>query len=214
MTSSQELSVPPPLAVLSDPQGAASLLDPLRQKLLGALAEAPDSAAGLARRLGEPRQRLNYHLRALESAGLLELAEERRRGNCLERVMRVTARRFVVDPAALGEVAADPDQVQDRFSATFLIALAARAIRELADLRERAAEDDKRLATLSLETTVRLATPSDFDAFARDLTAAIAGVIARYHDETIPGGRPFRAVVGAYPAPGGAGEPEPKGDEQ
>jgi len=58
--------------------------------------------AGLARKLGLPRQRLNYHLRALEDAGLVELVEERRKGNCFERLLRATARSFVISPEALG----------------------------------------------------------------------------------------------------------------
>src|SRR5690606_24914395 len=91
-----------PVAVVREPERAAALLDPERRRLVEALAEMPDSASGLARRLGDTRQRLNHHLRALEGAGLVELQEERRRGNCTERVLRAVARRFVVDPAALG----------------------------------------------------------------------------------------------------------------
>ena len=34
--------------------------------------DQPDSAAGLARRLGVPRQKLNYHLRLLEDDGLVD----------------------------------------------------------------------------------------------------------------------------------------------
>ena len=66
-------------------QQAASLLGhPLRLKVLEHLAE-PDSAAGLARRLGVPRQVLNYHLRALEAPGMLTFVEERPRGGLKER---------------------------------------------------------------------------------------------------------------------------------
>jgi DNA-binding transcriptional ArsR family regulator len=188
------------LEVLRAPERAAVLLHPERRRLVEALAEAPDSASGLARRLGESRQRLNYHLRALEDAGLLELQEERRRGNCTERVLRVVARRFVIDPAALGDLAADPGKMGDRFSATYLIAVGARTIRELARLREEAAARKKRLATAAIETQVRLASPADFDVFVQDLTRAVARVVAEHHDERA-GGRPFRVIAGSYPAP-------------
>jgi len=47
---------------------AASAVHPLRLKILAGLGE-PDSAAGLARRLGIPRQKLNYHVRQLEAQG-------------------------------------------------------------------------------------------------------------------------------------------------
>ncbi|HKY61622.1 MAG TPA: winged helix-turn-helix domain-containing protein [Gemmatimonadota bacterium] len=188
------------LSVVRDPRRAAVLLDPGRQRLLAALEESPDSASGLARRLGDTRQRINYHLRELEAAGFVELAEERRRGNCIERVLRVTARHYVIDPAALGALAAgDPGRLQDRFSATYLIALAARAIRELAALREGAGKTRKRLATFSMEAEIALAAPADFQAFAEDLARAVAGVVARHQDDRSGEGRRFRLVLGAYP---------------
>lgn len=194
------------LEVLRDPDRVAALVDPTRRRLVEALSEGPDSAAGLARRLGESRQRLNYHLRALEDAGLVELEEERRRGNCVERVLRVVARRFVVDPAALGSLAAGREATGDRFSATWLIALAARAIRELAALREKAAAQRRRLATAAIESEVRLARATDFEPFVEELSRAVADVVAKHHDER-GGGRPFRIVLGAYPAPAGT-DPE------
>lgn len=186
------------LEVLRDPRRTAALLDGDRRRLLEALRERPDSASGLARRLDDSRQRLNYHLRALEEAGLVELHEERRRGNCVERVMRAVATRFVVDPAALGELGAEPAEAGDRFSSAYLIALAARAIRELADLREKAADEEKRLASAALQAEVRLGRPADFQAFVDDLSGAVAEVVARHHDERAPA-RPFRVIAGAYP---------------
>lgn len=188
------------LMVLRDLERAGVLLEPDRRRLFEALREAPDSASGLARRLGGTRQALNHHLRALEAAGLIELREERRKGNCVERVLRVAAHRFVVDPTSLDDSAADPAEAGDRFSATYLIALAARAIRELATLREKARGEEKRLATASLDTVIELRSPSAMAAFADDLACAVSDVVARHHS---PGGgsRRFRIVAGAYPAP-------------
>lgn len=199
----------PGLSVVRDPERASLLLDPGRQRLLAALEGEPDSASGLARRLGDSRQRINYHLRELESAGFVELHEERRRGNCVERILRATARHYIIDPAALGTLsAAEPGRLQDRFSATYLIALAARAIRELAALREGAGKARKRLATFSMETEVALAAPADFQAFAEDVVEALAHVAARHQDERAPQGRRFRLVVGAYPVPSDPSQPE------
>lgn len=200
------------IAVLSDLERANVLLDPDRRRLVDALREAPDSASGLARRLGGTRQRLNHHLRALEAAGFVELHEERRKGNCVERVLRVVARRFVVDPASLDDSAADPAQAGDRFSASYVIALAARAIRELAALRERSGEEEKRLATASLDTVVELRSPAAMAAFADDLAAAVAEVVARHHSPG-EGSRPFRLVAGVYPAPG-SNPSIPRGKEE
>src|ERR687894_1861510 len=107
------------LQIVRQPDRAQVLLHPERRRLVEALASGPDSASGLARRLGESRQRLNYHLRLLEEAGHIELAEERWKGSQPERVMRLVARQYVLDPAAIGNVAADPEEAGDRFSATY-----------------------------------------------------------------------------------------------
>jgi DNA-binding transcriptional ArsR family regulator len=187
--------------LIQDAERAQSILQPIRLRLLESLRQ-PDSAAGLARRLGMPRQKLNYHLRELEKNGFLELVEERRKGNCVERVVRATARSYLVDPAALGALAADPDRVADRLSASYLIAVAARAIRDLASLRRRSDAAGKKLATLTLQTDVRFASAETRHAFARELSAELARLAARYHDETVSGGRRFKFFVGGYPDPG------------
>jgi DNA-binding transcriptional ArsR family regulator len=191
---------PEGLRVVADPSRAARALSPIRRRALAALGEAPDSATGLAERLGTTRQLLNYHLRELEKAGFLELVEERRKGNCTERVMRAKARHWLIDPGALAGLADEPLPPSDRFSATYLVALAARAIREVAGLIPKAGGSRKRLATLAIDADVRLARPADFPAFAEDLARAVGEVIARHTDEEIAGGRRFRIVAGAWPA--------------
>lgn len=176
------------------------MLDPTRLRMLGEL-QKPDSAAGLAKRFRLPRQRVNYHLRELERAGLVRLVEERRKGNCTERLVQATARSYLISPELLGSLAADPDRVEDRLSSAYLIAVAARAIRELAELRDRADRAGKPIATLSLQTEVRFASPADRNAFAEDLANALAQLVREYHT---PGGdeagRLHKFFVGGYPA--------------
>src|SRR4051794_21284460 len=100
---------------------AATLLGhPLRLQMLERLGE-PDSASGLARRLGVPRQVVNYHLKALEKAGVVEFVEERPRGGLKERVMRATARSYLISPEAMGAVEPDPRRLRDQFSWAYLV---------------------------------------------------------------------------------------------
>ena len=188
------------LAVITEPDRAATVLDPIRLKLLRELAQ-PDSATGLSRRLGLPRQKLNYHLRRLEDEGLVELVEERKKRNCTERVVRATARSLLISPAALGELAADPARIEDRGSSAYLVATAARTIREVAELREGADRAGKKLATLTLEAEIRFATPTAQQQFAEELTHEFARLAARYHDEHAAEGRRFRCLGTVYPAP-------------
>jgi DNA-binding transcriptional ArsR family regulator len=196
------MAPPLPLAldVIRSPESAVALLDPTRQQLLAHLRE-PDSASGLARRLRLPRQRINYHLRVLETAGLVELVEERRKGNCMERVVRATAKAFVISPEALGELGPTADTAADRLSSAYLIAAAGRAIRDVAALEDRARKEGKRLATLTLETDVRFADADSRAKFAGELADAVARIAAKYHDDKAPGGRRFRLLAAVHPVP-------------
>jgi DNA-binding transcriptional ArsR family regulator len=186
--------------VIDDPAAAVVALDPARSRLLAELAE-PASAAALAARLGIPRQKLNYHLRTLEAHGLVRVAETRRWGGLTERLLVATAGSYVVSPGAMGPAAADPGPGVDRLSASYLVALAARVVREVGHLVRRAQETGKRLATLSLDVEIRFRSAADRAAFSRDLAAAVAALAARYHDASAPGGRAHRLVVVAHPLP-------------
>lgn len=188
-----------PLALVHATEQAAALLQPVRLRMVEALAR-PDSAAGVARRLGMPRQLVNYHLRQLEAAGLVELMEERSQGTRTERILRARARSYLIAPDALGEVAADPARVADRLSASYLLAAAARLIGRLGAVLDRAGGAGKRVATLTLGAQVRFRTASERNAFAEELTSAVGALVAKYHDEEAAGGRRFELLIGVYPA--------------
>jgi DNA-binding transcriptional ArsR family regulator len=187
------------VAVIDDPTAAEVSLDPIRARLLAALAE-PASAAQLAAQSGLTRQQANYHLRALERHGLVELVEERRKGNCTERLMRATAASYVISPTALSAVAPDPDRSPDQASARWMLALAARLVREVGELITRSTAARKPLATYAIDTEVRFATAADRAAFARELGTAVADLVAKYHDQTAAGGRDHRVVLALHPS--------------
>lgn len=196
-----------PMHIISEPGNATAAMHPLRLRILSELGE-PESATGLSRRLGMPRQLVNYHVRQLERAGLVEPVLERKRRNCTERLVRAVARSYLIDPAALGTLAADPDRIADRTSSAYQVAAAARLIRELAGLREAAQAAGKQLATLTAESEVAFATPEAQAEFARDLAQAIAQVIAKHHAGDVPGARRFRLLAAAWPRPAGAPTPQ------
>lgn len=189
------------LEVIQDAAVAVAALDPMRARLLAELTE-PGSAASLAHRVGLPRQKVNYHLRALEAHGLVRPVEERRWGGIVERRFVATAASYVVSPAALGHVANDPARSSDRLSAHYLIALAARIVHEVGQLLRASKAQGKHLATLSLDTEVRFRSPAERAAFTAELTETIAGLVSRYHDAAAPGGRLHRLVLIAHPSPG------------
>jgi DNA-binding transcriptional ArsR family regulator len=183
--------------VIESPEAAAVALDPVRARLLAELA-VPASAAGLAARVGLARQKVNYHLRALEAHGLVQLAEERPHGGLTERVLQASATRYVVSPAAVSASAADPDANADHLSAAYLVALAGRLVREVGTLVRRSGATGARVPTLTIDTRIGFASADDRAAFADELTAAVLDLAARYHHDD---GRPHRLVVAAHPVP-------------
>ena len=179
---------------------AASLLNEHRLRLIESL-DQPRSPAELAKALGLPRQRVNYHLKELERRELVRVVEERSKGAVVERKYQRSAATYVISGAALGSVSSDPAQIQDRFSASYQIALASRAVQELGSMQQEARDAGKKLPTLSLDVDVRFASAESRNAFAEELVQAVADLCSKYQDDSAPQGRSFRFYLGGYPTP-------------
>ena len=187
------------VAVIDNPAAAEAALEPARARLLAQLTE-PRSASMLAAAVGLPRQKVNYHLRTLEQHGLVELVQERRKGNVTERLLRATAGSYVISPSALAAVAPDPSRAPDRLSARWLLALAAQLVRDVGDLIAGATRAQKKLATFAMDGTVRFGSPADRAAFTAELTQAVTSLVGKYHDEQAEGGREHHLVVAIHPS--------------
>lgn len=180
------------IEVIHDPLVAIMALDPIRTRLLAELAE-PASAGALATRLGLPRQKINYHLKALETAGLVQEVQRRVWGGLTERRLRASARAYLIAPAAMGPVAADQNPDGS------LLAIAARLIRDVASLLSLSRASGKRLATASFVFDVAFRSPADRDAFQVELQEAITAVAAKYHASPSESSRAYRVVTMAHP---------------
>jgi DNA-binding transcriptional ArsR family regulator len=188
------------VTVIEDPRAAEVSLDPMRSRLLAELAE-PRSATMLAARVGLPRQKVNYHLRTLERHGLVELVEERRKGNVTERLMRATGASYVISPQALAAVQPDPARAPDQLSARWLLAVAARLVRDVGSLVVGARAARTPLATFAMDGEVRFATAADRAAFARELAGAVGALVGKYHAaDGAAGGHDHRIVVALHPS--------------
>jgi DNA-binding transcriptional ArsR family regulator len=185
--------------VIEDPAAAEAALDPSRARLLAQMSE-PRSATMLAAVAGLPRQKVNYHLRTLERHGLVELVEERRKGNVTERLLQATAGSFVISPTALAAVAPDPSRAPDRLSARWLLALAAQLVRDVGGLINASAKAGRRLATFGMDGEIRFASAAERAAFTAELTQAVTALVAKYHDESAAGGRAHRLVIAIHPS--------------
>src|SRR6202167_4383471 len=184
------------VAVIEDAAAAEVSLDPIRARMVAELAE-PHTATTLAARLGLARQKVKYHVKTLEPHGLVGLVEESRKSNMIERFVRASAVAYMLWPASLAPVAPDPARSPDRLSARWLLALAARLVRETGALINGAARANKPLAAFGLDAEVRFAKPADRGAFVGELADAVARIISKYQTET---GRPHRLIVAVHPS--------------
>ncbi len=202
------MTVPPTAGdrvdVVGETRRAQVLLHPTRLAILEAL-EVPGSASKLATRLEASRQRLNYHLRELEAAGLVQLTEERRRGSVCERIYRRVGDTYAISAAALGNLGTCPERVADHRSSAYQIAVASQAIADIATLLEGAEAAGKRLPTLTLDGEIAFESPDSRRRFAEELTEAVAALVQKYHTAGADG-RVYKLYVGAYPKP----KPKPK----
>lgn len=191
------------VSMIEDPAAAEASLDPLRRRILAALAE-PGSASTVATRLGIPRQKVNYHLKVLERHGLVELVAERHRGNFTERMLQATSASFVISPGTLGPMQPDPGRAPDRLSARWLLAVAARLVRDVGTLLVGAQQAGKPVASFAMDGHIRFASAADRAAFTEELSAAVTELVARHHTARPPGttgtGKLNRLVIAVHPA--------------
>jgi DNA-binding transcriptional ArsR family regulator len=182
---------------IDDPDQLQALSHPLRVRILDALRE-PDSAAAVARRLGEARQKVNYHLKELERSGLVVRTGERRSGNFVESLFRSSARTLVVLPRAAWSDPRRLAAMADQLSLENLVNVGERLARDAAVLLDRAAFDGAQIASAAVEADLAFASESDRAAFLDEYLAAIGALVKKYGTK---GGTPYRVAVAVYPNP-------------
>jgi DNA-binding transcriptional ArsR family regulator len=183
------------VAVISGLDAMQALTHPVRIRVLEAL-RTPNSAAGVAREIGQSRQNVNYHLKELERAGLVRAAGERRRGNLLEPLYEAVAGSFVISPRTVWgdrRVAALRDQV----SLERLVALGEGVQRDAAALLDRAAFDGEEIPSASVDANVNFPTEDARAAF-MDEYLRMLGTLLKKHGARR--GDHYRVVCATYPA--------------
>jgi DNA-binding transcriptional ArsR family regulator len=196
-----------PVALLDEPDRLRVGLSPIRRRLLERLRQ-PASATQLASELAMGRQRINYHLRALEKAKLVDLVEERQRRGCVERILVARAQAFIVDPAVMTAKTGTHSTAslgvsrtaQDKFSAEHLIDTAADVVRDVTRMRVQAEKQGTRLLTFTMKTDISFAEPGDLERFTTCVAEFVAREGAKYNAPD-GGGRRYRVVIGGHPSP-------------
>jgi DNA-binding transcriptional ArsR family regulator len=172
-----------------------ALTHPVRLQILAAL-RGPDSAAGVARAIGQTRQNVNYHLKELERAGLVRAAGERRRGNLVEPLFEAVAGTFVVSPRAtwVGEQRASA--LRDQIALERLVVLGDELQRDASELLDRAAFDGEEIPSASVAADVSFESAESRAAFMEEYLRLLGPLLKKHGARR---GQPFRVLCAIHP---------------
>ncbi len=180
---------------VKEPAALQALSHPTRVEILAMLRE-PASAADVARRIGQSRQRVNYHLHELEDAKLIERVGERRTGNFVAMLYRAVARAFVVSPRVAWGDERRARAFRAQHALETLVVLGERLQHDAAVLLDRAAFDGEEIASVAVTAEMRFASEVDREAFVKEYVSAVAKLTEKYASKK---GEPYRAVLATYP---------------
>jgi len=180
---------------IRDTDAVQVLAHPIRIKVLEALRE-PASAAGIARLIDLPRQKVNYHLKELARVGLVRHAGERRKGNFVEQLYQSVAKRLVISPALTWDADKLAAAVRDQVSLSHLAQLGERLQEDAAMLLDRAAYHGEQIPSTSVEAEIGFSNETDRNAFINEYLGALGPLLKKYG---IPGGEKFKVTVAVYP---------------
>lgn len=179
---------------LLEKEEVAALSSPFRRELLEQL-QQPDSAVNIARKNDMSRQRVGYHMRALQKAGCIEPVGERKQRGLTERLFQAIPFAYVYATSqSLPE-----QQLVDRFSWSSLVNMLARTLWQLVRLRSAADATGKKLATLAIHAELHVNSPAARKAFSEELVVLIDNLIAKHDDPEADSGRDFQIIIGALP---------------
>ncbi len=173
---------------------AGALLHPLRLEVLKRLAE-PRSCPELAKELRETTQKVYYHVKILESEGLVEKVEERRVRGIMEGLYRARAKSYWLSPSLVGQVGGAP-RARDQMSLGFLLNLAEEIHEDIARLGERTGEGEA-TPSLGLSLQIELPDPSTRARFLEELRQTFQGLAKKYGASAE--GEAFQVSLVCYP---------------
>ncbi|WP_084429921.1 ArsR/SmtB family transcription factor [Kibdelosporangium aridum] len=185
------------IAEVTSTEAVQAMAHPMRLRILAALRE-PGSAAGVARELGEPRQKVNYHVKELERVGLAHRVGERRAGNLVESLYQATAATYVVSPRLAWVDRPRIEALAEQVALENLVAVGERLQQAAALLLDRAAFDGEKIASAAVEAEVRLADAAQRTAFLKEYMSAVGPILKKYGDSQ---GDPYRVVLAVHPDP-------------
>jgi DNA-binding transcriptional ArsR family regulator len=177
---------------------ALPLLKPLRAEILQQLAE-PRTCLDLAEIFESTPQKIYYHIKELEKAGLVKKVSETRVRGVVEGHYQAKARSYWLSPKLVGQIGS-PRQAQDQASLRVLLSLAEDIHRDVGKLGERSATGQT-IPSLSLDASIYLPSGDrrvEFLGEVQNLFQTLAEKYSLPADDPLPG-ETFRLVLACYP---------------
>jgi DNA-binding transcriptional ArsR family regulator len=167
---------------------AEALLRPGRIEILRQLA-TPASCTDVAGRLGQAPQKVYYHVKRMEQAGLVDRVDQRQVRGITEGIYQASGGSYWLAPALVGAIG--QRRAEDEMSLGFLLSLSEQLQSDLARLARSTGERP----SLGMSGEVRLQ-PERRQEFLADLRTAIESLLSRYGGAE---GAPFRIAFACYP---------------
>jgi DNA-binding transcriptional ArsR family regulator len=185
---------------IEDVEKAMTLLKPARLEILKRLNEAR-TCPELADYFDETPQKIYYHVKALESAGLVEKVGERRVRGTVEGHYRASARSYWLAPQLVGQIGG-AKVAQDQLSLRVLLELAEEVHDDIGKLGNRSAVGGD-VPSLSLSAHIHLPNVNRRAEFLQELQEVFQQLARKYglpEDEPlITDEQGFRLVLMCYP---------------
>lgn len=181
---------------IESPEQATVLLNPLRGEIIAQLLE-PGSAAEVARTLGETAQRINYHLKALEKAGLVQRVGTRQVRNLVEVLYRSIAKTFVL-AESLSMKPETLQKLKDQSSLAHLVTTSERIRRDAMLLMEQS-DIGEEIPSVTMQLQVHLCTEQERQSFIEEYTAMVGRLVERYSSSKDQ--EAYHVLLAVYPKP-------------
>lgn len=179
---------------------ASTALKPIRIEILQRLDE-PRSCPELGEALGETPQKIYYHVKQLQQAGLVEKVDERRVRGTVEGYYQAVARAYWLAPHLVSEIGGAA-LTQDQVSLRYLLSLAQEMHEDVARLGQRS-ESGQDAPSLALSAHIHLPDGARRAAFMQDVQRSIKALARQYglpeNDELVGPGETFRLMLACYP---------------
>jgi DNA-binding transcriptional ArsR family regulator len=174
---------------------AGALLHPLRVQVLRRLAE-PRSCPELAKELSETAQKIYYHVKILESSGLIEKVDERRVRGIVEGIYRARAKSYWLSPALVGRIGGK-ERARDRLSLDYVLTLAEEIQNDVGRLGERTPEEE--VPSLGLSFQIELPDGRTRRRFLEELQETFKNLARKYGGNSEAEGERFQVSLVCYP---------------